>query len=195
MVALLLVAVLVFFATVSPVVPEPAATQAAVPDGPGAERALPPRSALRLDRVRVVRNRVYSYTLRVPRVLVIGAFVGFVSGLLGVGGGFILVPLLVGVVHAPMQVAVGSDVVAITGNAISGAIGHVLAGDIRLSAVLQLGLPAVAGGLVGGYLGARACAIFSQARLRLIFNALLVSATLYMGGAGLGLISAVSSKG
>ena len=53
----------------------------------------------------------------------------------------------------------------------------------------------IAGGLVGSQLGARACVIFSQARLRLIFNALLVSATLYMGGAGLGLITAVSSKG
>jgi len=145
--------------------------------------------------VRRVRDRVYRYTINVPRVAVIGGSVGLVSGLFGVGGGFILVPLLVGVVHAPMQVAVGSDLVAIMGNGISGAIGHIIAGDIRLSAVLRLGIPLIAGGVVGSQLGARACAIFSQARLRLIFNALLVSATLYMGGAGLGLISAVSSKG
>ena len=97
--------------------------------------------------------------------------------------------------HAPMQVAVGTDLLAITGNAMSGTIGHVLAGDIHVTAILRMATPLIAGGLVGSQLGARACVIFSQARLRLIFNALLVSATLYMGGAGLGLITAVSSKG
>jgi hypothetical protein len=37
--------------------------------------------------------------------------------------------------------------------------------------------------------------VLSQGRLRLLFNALLVSATLYMGSAGLGFITAVSSRG
>jgi len=194
MVSLLLVAVLVFFSTVRAPAHE-TQTAAALPEGPGAERALGGRRSLRFARVRSVRGRVYHYTVRVPRAAVIGGSVGFVSGLFGVGGGFILVPLLVGFIHAPMQVAVGTDLLAITGNAMSGTIGHVLAGDIHVTAILRMATPLIAGGLVGSQLGARACVIFSQARLRLIFNALLVSATLYMGGAGLGLITAVSSKG
>ncbi len=194
MVALLLVAVLLFFSTVRTPAHEPQAA-APQPSGPGAAQAPSERRLLRLERVRSIRGRVYRYTVRVPRAALIGASVGFVSGLFGVGGGFILVPLLVGVIHAPMQVAVGSDLVAITGNAISGTIGHVLAGDIHVSAIIRMATPLICGGVVGSQLGARACVIFSQARLRLIFNALLVGATLYMGGAGLGLISAISSKG
>ncbi len=187
MVALLLVAVLVFFSAV-----RGPAHDAEPSAEPGAGRS-PGR--LRIDRVRSVRGRVYRYTVRIPRAALIGASVGLVSGLFGVGGGFILVPLLVGVVHAPMQVAVGSDLVAIMGNGISGAIGHVIAGDIRFGTILRLGLPLILGGVVGSQLGARAVTVLSQGRLRLIFNALLVSATLYMGGAGLGFITAVSSKG
>jgi uncharacterized membrane protein YfcA len=194
LVALLLVAVLGFFASVrAPMHEAPAA--AALPRGPGAQRALAERRLLGIERMRMVSGRVYRYTVSVPRAVVIGASVGLVSGLFGVGGGFILVPLLVGVIHAPMQVAVGSDLVAIMGNGVSGAIGHVIAGDIHVGAILRLGIPLISGGVVGSQLGARACTIFSQARLRLIFNVLLVSATLYMGGAGLGLINAVSSKG
>ena len=194
MVSLLLVAVLVFFTSVRPPAHEPQ-TAAPLAEAPGAERDPTGRRWLRFARVRSVRGRVYRYTVRVPRAAAIGGSVGFVSGLFGVGGGFILVPLLVGVIHAPMQVAVGTDLVAITGNAISGTVGHIVAGDIRVGAILRMATPLVAGGLVGSQLGARACVIFSQARLRLIFNTLLVSATLYMGGAGLGLITAVSSKG
>ena len=189
LVSVLLVSVLVFFATVRTPAHEPQA--APVREGPGAQPAVA-ASRLRFPRVRSVRGRVYHYTVSVPRVSIIGASVGFVSGLFGVGGGFILVPMLVGFVHAPMQVAVGTDLVAITGNAISGTIGHILAGDIHVGSIVRMATPLIAGGLVGSQLGARACVIFSQARLRLIFNGLLVSATLYMGGAGLGLISAVS---
>jgi uncharacterized protein len=192
MVALLLVSVLVFFSTV------PAPAHEAEPTGglpPGTELAPSTPGLLRIQRVRTVRGRVYRYTVRVPRAALIGGSVGLVSGLLGVGGGFILVPLLVGVVHAPMQVAVGSDLVAIMGNGISGAAGHVLAGDIHPGTILRLGTPLICGGVVGSQLGARAVTVLSQGRLRLLFNALLVSATLYMGGAGLGFITAVSSKG
>lgn len=194
MVSLLLIAVLGFFATVRPPAGDSAAATAPAGE-PGAERGTARHSRLALPRVRTVRGRVYRYTVRVPRAGVIGASVGFVSGLFGVGGGFILVPLLVGVIHVPMQVAVGSDLVAITGNAMSGAIGHVLAGDIHLGAILSMATPLVAGGLIGSQLGARACIRFSQARLRIVFNTLLVSAMVYMGGAGLGLFSVVSSKG
>jgi uncharacterized membrane protein YfcA len=194
MVAVLLVSVLVFFATVH-APPHEAEPAAGLPAGPGAEPAPWGLRPLRVERVRSVCGRLYRYTVRVPRAALIGASVGLVSGLFGVGGGFILVPLLVGVIHAPMQVAVGSDLVAIMGNGISGAIGHVLAGDIHVGTILRLGIPLICGGVVGSQLGARAVTVFSQGRLRLLFNALLVSATLYMGGAGLGLITAVSSKG
>jgi uncharacterized membrane protein YfcA len=194
MVALLLVSVLVFFSTVHAPAHE-AEPAGGLPAGPGVEPAPSRPGLLRIQRLRTVRGRVYRYTVRVPRTALIGGSVGLVSGLFGVGGGFILVPLLVGVVHAPMQVAVGSDLVAIMGNGISGAAGHVLAGDIHPETILRLGTPLICGGVVGSQLGARAVTVLSQGRLRLLFNALLVSATVYMGGAGLGFITAVSSKG
>lgn len=193
MVAALLVSVLGFFSSVRPPASEPVPL-AELPAGPGAQHLALEAGGLSFARVRTVRGRTYRYTVRVPRAVVIGGSVGFVSGLFGVGGGFILVPLLVGVIHVPMQVAVGSDLVAIAGNSISGTAGHILAGDIHLGQILRLGIPLVSGGIIGSQLGARACAVVSQGRLRLIFNTLLVSATLYMGGAGLGLISAVTRR-
>ncbi|TMD94048.1 MAG: sulfite exporter TauE/SafE family protein, partial [Chloroflexi bacterium] len=62
MVSLLLVAVLVFFSTVRAPAHE-TQTAAALPEGPGAERALGGRRSLRFARVRSVRGRVYHYTV------------------------------------------------------------------------------------------------------------------------------------
>lgn len=59
-----------------------------------------------------------------PRALTTGAVVGFLTGLLGVGGGFLIVPALTLVLGLPMSVTVGTSLVVIVINSIAGFTAH-----------------------------------------------------------------------
>lgn len=59
-----------------------------------------------------------------PRALATGAVVGFLTGLLGVGGGFLIVPALTLVLGLPMSVTVGTSLVVIVINSIAGFTAH-----------------------------------------------------------------------
>lgn len=78
----------------------------------------------------------------------LGLAVGYLSGLFGVGGGFIMTPLLI-LIGIPPAVAVGTQAVQILASSFSSALGHLRRGtlDLRMGAVL------VAGGLLGSTLG------------------------------------------
>ncbi len=77
-----------------------------------------------------------------------GALVGFMSGLLGVGGGFLLTPILM-MVGIPATVAAASDTNSIVATSSSGVAAHFRLGnvDLRMGSVLLLG------GLVGAAIG------------------------------------------
>lgn len=59
-----------------------------------------------------------------PRALGVGAVVGFLTGLLGVGGGFLIVPALVLLLGLEMPVAVGTSLVIIMINSVAGFVAH-----------------------------------------------------------------------
>ncbi len=81
-------------------------------------------------------------------IVLLGGAVGFLSGMFGVGGGFLTTPLLI-FYGIPPAVAVASSATQITGSSVSGALAYLQRGqvDIRMGAVL------VAGGLVGASIG------------------------------------------
>lgn len=83
-----------------------------------------------------------------PVIVALGAAVGFLSGMLGVGGGFLTTPLLI-FYGVPPAVAVASSATQITGASVSGAIAHWHRGgvDVKMGGVL------VAGGLIGALIG------------------------------------------
>jgi uncharacterized membrane protein YfcA len=87
-----------------------------------------------------------------PRVLFDGFFVGFLTGLVGVGGGFMIVPALAMLVGLPMQAAVGTSLMVIAMNAIAGLGGYAshVSIDLKLTAIVTGGaiLGAVSGGLL-----------------------------------------------
>jgi uncharacterized membrane protein YfcA len=94
---------------------------------------------------------------RVPAVPAVlsGAGIGFLSGLVGTGGGIFLTPLLLFVRRSGARAAAGMSSVFILGNSISGLAGNVAAVQ-GLPGPLPVWLAAVAvGGLVGAELGAR----------------------------------------
>lgn len=102
-------------------------------------------------------------------MIVIGLFTGFLSGLLGVGGGFILVPLLVLISHIPVHTSIGTSLMALVGLSISGAVRHWLIGHINpyLVGVLTIG------GILGAPLGAKACKKVSPKKLQKVFSLIL----------------------
>jgi uncharacterized membrane protein YfcA len=86
-----------------------------------------------------------------PVVIASGAGVGLMTGILGIGGGFLIVPALVMLVGLPMQMAVGTSLIVIAMNSLAGFLGHVGDGsfDITMTAIFA------AAGLVGTFAGAR----------------------------------------
>ena len=93
--------------------------------------------------------------LRLPGDLVAGAAVGFVTGLFGVGGGFLIVPTLAVALAFTMRTAVGTSLAIITGTSLLGLITHLLAGrevDTEITAAMTV---ACVAGALAGAAGAR----------------------------------------
>src|SRR5260221_6720124 len=81
-------------------------------------------------------------------VLAMGAAVGFVSGMFGIGGGFLMTPLLI-FIGIPPAIAVATEAAQIAASSMTGSIAYWRrrALDVKLGSVL------LAGGLVGTLLG------------------------------------------
>ena len=94
---------------------------------------------------------VYSYSL--PLGVVLSLMVGFLSSLLGIGGGIIHVPAMVQLLRFPAHVATATSHYVLTVTALTGTLVHVLAGDLE-GGYARTGALA-AGVLIGAQLGAR----------------------------------------
>lgn len=101
-------------------------------------------------------------------VLGVGFITGVLSGSLGVGGGFIRMPLLVYVMGLPTHVAVGTDLFEIVFSSGYGTLTHALKGnvDILMALVMQTGAA------VGAQIGATSTRFFAGPNIRLFFSAL-----------------------
>ena len=90
-------------------------------------------------------------------VLGIGGLVGFLSGLFGVGGGFLLTPLMM-MIGIPPAVAAASDSNQIVAAAASGAMAHTRLGNVDM----KMGLIILIGGIAGGTLGVQVVKVLRQ---------------------------------
>ncbi len=86
--------------------------------------------------------------LSLPMLVGLGLAVGILSGMFGIGGGFILTPMLI-VIGVPPAIAVGTGACQVTASSVTGALGHWRRGnvDVRLGIVLVIG--GIAGVTVG----------------------------------------------
>lgn len=103
-------------------------------------------------------------------VLIAGAVVGVLTGLTGAGGGFLIVPGLVGLARLPMKEAVGTSLLVIVMSTISGFVGY--AGTVAIDWVTLAPFTAVA--VVGIVVGTRLVSRVPAAQLRRGFAVLLV---------------------
>lgn len=100
----------------------------------------------------------------------IGTAAGLFSGLFGVGGGILIVPLLVLLLGFEQRLATGTSLAAIGVIAAVATAAHGAYGNVHLEEGVLVGIPAVAGVLVGTELQQR----ISTKAISLIFAAMLV---------------------
>jgi uncharacterized membrane protein YfcA len=105
-----------------------------------------------------------------------GIGVGLLTGLIGVGGGFLIVPALVLVAKLPMRLAVGTSLLVITMNALSGFAGYVGSVPIDWALVVWFTAVAAAGSITGTIVSKRV----PQHHLRQVFGVMLIAVSLYV---------------
>ena len=109
-------------------------------------------------------------------ILASGAGVGFLTGVLGVGGGFLVVPALVMLVDLPVQMAVGTSLVVIAMNSAAGFLGHVGQGSFDLVLTLIF----AAAGLIGTFAGAKLSGRISSSKLQKAFVGFVIVLALFL---------------
>lgn len=124
-----------------------------------------------------------SFTASLPKPLV-GLMIGVASGLLGLGGGFLLIPYLSLSLGKDIKTAFGTSLAAISFITLPGALVHWLLGHVDLSLALAI----IVGVLPGAIAGARLAVAMPEAVLRIGFAVLLLVLALYLGYSELALL-------
>lgn len=110
------------------------------------------------------------------RQLVYGALIGLVAGLcsgyVGVGGGFIMVPLMISLLHIPMKLTSGTSLIAVMLLAIPGVIYQAILGNVNWIAGIAVAL----GSIPGAVLGAKLIPRVPERTLQFLFGGFLVFA-------------------
>ena len=111
-----------------------------------------------------------------PRSVLAGLGVGFLTGFLGVGGGFLIVPALALFGGLTMKEAIGTSLLVISVNCASGLLGHLSVGDMDWRMTLMVAAPAAGGAIAGSALSHR----FHPTHLRRIFAWFVVAVALFL---------------
>jgi uncharacterized membrane protein YfcA len=85
-------------------------------------------------------------------LVAVGGGVGMLTGLVGVGGGFLIVPALVLLGNVEMKQAVGTSLVVIAANSFSGFLGYLGSVEFQWGLMALFSVLAVVGSFAGGYL-------------------------------------------
>ncbi|GHJ55091.1 UPF0721 transmembrane protein [Nonomuraea sp. TT08I-71] len=104
---------------------------------------------------RGAEGRPVPHELPVLRVILDGVVVGLVTGLVGAGGGFLVVPALALLGGLPMPVAVGTSLVVIAMKSFAGLAGYLSSVSINWGLAAAVTVAAVLGSFVGGRLAGR----------------------------------------
>ena len=120
---------------------------------------------------RIARTRLLN-----PQLVTIGLAGGVLSGLLGVGGGIVMVPLLVLWAGYAQRDAHAMSLGAIVPISVAGVLTYGVAGQVRLPEAIALAVGAVAGARVGAGLLSR----LGDRPLKLAFGSFLIAVALLM---------------
>ena len=113
---------------------------------------------------------------RMGHIALHGVGVGVLTGLVGVGGGFLIVPALVLLSGMPMKIAIGTSLVIVAAKSYSGFVGYIGAVPVDWALMGSFTLVTVAGSFVGTRIAHR----FSQEILQKSFALFLIMVASYM---------------
>ncbi|RJF68549.1 sulfite exporter TauE/SafE family protein [Rhodopseudomonas palustris] len=120
-------------------------------------------------KIRFKRSKMY---LSVIPVVTIGLLIGFIGAVMGVGGGFILVPMLIYLLRVPTSMVVGTSMVLTLVTMLIATVLHAATNHL-VDAVLALIL--MIGGVTGAQFGARAGQRIRGEQLRLLLGLLVLA--------------------
>ncbi len=120
-------------------------------------------------KIRFKRSKMY---LSVIPVAAIGLLIGFIGAVMGVGGGFILVPMLIYLLRVPTSMVVGTSMVLTLVTMLIATVLHAATNHL-VDAVLALIL--MIGGVTGAQFGARAGQRIRGEQLRLLLGLLVLA--------------------
>ena len=120
-------------------------------------------------KMRFKRSKIY--VSAIP-VWMIGFIIGFVGALMGIGGGFLLVPMLIYFLRVPTATVIGTSMVLTLVTMASATVMHAATNHL-VDAVLALIL--MVGGVIGAQFGARAGQNMRGERLRLLLGLLVLA--------------------
>ena len=129
-----------------------------------------------LHRQRVIGDLPYQYDFDVRKAMLSGIATGMLTGFFGIGGGVLLVPLTVVVLHIPLRVTAGTSLAVFVLPSVVGSFTHWLQGNVDVS----LWLPLMIAGIVGSQVGARCVVRTPPARLKRLFLLLVFVGALLM---------------
>ncbi|HEY0920751.1 sulfite exporter TauE/SafE family protein [Devosia sp.] len=126
-------------------------------------------------RIRFKKSKLY---ISVLPVLLIGLFIGFVGALLGIGGGFILVPALVYLLRVPGNVVIGTSLLQVV---VMMAVTTILYAVQSQSVDIMLAFNLMVGGVVGAQFGASAGRYLRGEQLRAMLAVLILAVAIRFG--------------
>jgi uncharacterized membrane protein YfcA len=120
-------------------------------------------------KLRFKQSRIY---VSVIPIWIIGFIIGFIGAVMGIGGGFLLVPMLIYFLRVPTSVVIGTSMVLTLVTMASATMLHAVTNHL-VDAVLALIL--MIGGVIGAQFGARAGQNMRGERLRLLLGLLVLA--------------------
>lgn len=157
--------------------PTPATAPAPAAPAPAAPAPAPGADALAFD-PRALGGGDYA------KALAIGALAGVASGYVGLGGGFLMVPLMLAILHLPMKLASGTSLVAMVILATPATITQCVFGNVDF----LIGIAVACGSIPGAFVGARLITRVPERALRFGFAAFLGLAAVLLVVKELGLL-------
>jgi uncharacterized membrane protein YfcA len=121
---------------------------------------------------------IEGYGVALPGLLLLGIAAGLVAGLFGVGGGFLLTPLLNVVFGVPLPIAVGTGLALMVGTSIPALLRHRAEGQGEL----RFDLVMLAGSLLGVYAGTRTLDVLGRLGSISVFGRTLPAAAVAIQG-------------
>jgi uncharacterized protein len=108
----------------------------------------------------------HTYLVNLPLVLSATASIGLLSGMLGITGGVIKLPIMVLLCGVPMGIAVATSTAMVAFTALSGLFGHALYGNVDWKTGSMLAIVAI----IGGFIGSNISLSINKVKLKKVFG-------------------------